>query len=183
MPSTFTACCSGARDNSRFLNGLLSTAGCAHAVCLRPSPFASNQPQRRLPAHKALPCPCPCSPCRQSPWCWFLGMLLLPSTLSLLPEHKHRGLPGEYLAFARNIGCKNEPDLLATPLAKYASAARMQPVKLPGKGENQADPVPVCSHLSVKVWGRNCLAINYYLGKKQIMGLAGKLNKLLWGPG
>ena len=41
----------------------------------------------------------------------------------------------------------------------------------------------ICSHLSIKVWGRNCVAINYYLAKKQIMGLTSDLNKLLWGPG
>lgn len=38
----------------------------------------------------------------------------------------------------------------------------------------------IFSYLSVKVWGRNCLAINYYLAKNQVMGLAGDLNKLLW---
>lgn len=95
--------------------------------------------------------------------------------------------PGEYPTFARNIGCKNEPDLLATPLLKKASAARVQTPKLPGKGENQVELVfvscGICSHLSLKVWGRNCLAINYYLAKKQIMGLTAGLNKLLWGPG
>lgn len=57
--------------------------------------------------------------------------------------------------------------------------------KVPGKGENQLVELVfvsygIFSHLSVKVWGRNCLAINYYLAKKQIMGLTGDLNKILW---
>lgn len=55
---------------------------------------------------------------------------------------------------------------------------------MPGKGENQEELVfvsyGISSHLSVKVWGRNCLAINYYLAKKQVKGLTGYLNKLLW---
>lgn len=55
---------------------------------------------------------------------------------------------------------------------------------MPGKGENQEELVfvsyGVFSDLSVKVWGRNCLEINYYLAKKQVMGLTGELNKLLW---
>lgn len=34
----------------------------------------------------------------------------------------------------------------------------------------------ICSHLSIKVWGRNCLVINYYLAKKQILGLTGDLS-------
>lgn len=43
--SNFTACCSGAGDNPRFLNGLLSTEGCAHTVC---SHSSSSLAQRRL---------------------------------------------------------------------------------------------------------------------------------------